>query len=180
MWGAKPSTFWKAFTGPRGRPGLKNAPQNFRPDCLQEASLLEGQRSPQKETRIYPEQPPELIVFGLLPVKYQCVHNNRRTRPYTIIGFGPTDGTKSYKSICFGDIDGPKPYEFIGSRARIISHTSVWPSTGAECYSMPIMTGPSRPREDRFQGYGRRVRRHRTSLYPRPAATRFPFARCAG
>ncbi len=35
MWGASHPTFWKAFPGPRGRPDLKNAPQQIRPDCLQ-------------------------------------------------------------------------------------------------------------------------------------------------
>ncbi len=34
-WGAKPPTFLGAFPGPRGRPDLKNAPKQIRPDCLQ-------------------------------------------------------------------------------------------------------------------------------------------------
>ena len=35
MWGAKPPTVLKVFSGPRGRPDLKKTPKKIRPDCLQ-------------------------------------------------------------------------------------------------------------------------------------------------
>ncbi len=40
MWGASPRTFLKAFSGPRGRPDLKNALKKTKPDCLHVPSLL--------------------------------------------------------------------------------------------------------------------------------------------
>ena len=39
MWGASLATFLKCLPGPRGRPDLKNAPQQIRPDCLQVPSI---------------------------------------------------------------------------------------------------------------------------------------------
>ena len=35
-----PPTFLRAFPGPRGRPDLKNAPQQIRPDCRQVPSII--------------------------------------------------------------------------------------------------------------------------------------------
>ncbi len=41
MWGASLPTFLKAFPGLRGRPDLKNAPEQIWPDCLHVAGFLE-------------------------------------------------------------------------------------------------------------------------------------------
>ncbi len=69
-------------------------------------------------------------------LRYRCLRDDRRARPCALIGFGAMDVAKPYKFIWFGGMYGPKPYEFIGSRAPIISHTTVarsWSASRPDC-----------------------------------------------
>ena len=58
MWGAIPSSFLRAFPGPRGRRDLKSAPKDIRPVCLQ---------APRPGTRMYPG-----LLLDRIPYVRQC------------------------------------------------------------------------------------------------------------
>ncbi len=49
---------------------------------------------------------------------YRCVRNNRRAKPYEIMGLGSMEFTKSYKFIWFGDVQGPNPVKSEGVARR--------------------------------------------------------------